>query len=135
MLVRLGFSASDANDIYQWQGIDSINEWENFDKDDFFSLLRLFRKPGGSVNGEMVCFKEELNIQFAMFYIHHKIRTSRTIYCGGITVPENSRSEETTQYIGEDRGSKYRFEGCFKDVRVFDSIPSWDARIGWGSDQ
>ena len=86
MLVRLGFSASAANDIYQWQGIDSIDEWANFDKNKVFYLIRLFRKPSSGGNGEMVGFKAELNLQLAVFFIHHKIRTSRTVDYGDITV-------------------------------------------------
>ena len=87
MLARLVLSASAANDIYQRQGIESIDEWENFDKDDVVYLLRSVCKPGGGRNGEMVGFKLELNLQLEMFYIHHKIRTSRTVDYGYITVP------------------------------------------------
>ena len=54
MLVRLGFSTSAANSIYQRHVIHSIDEWASFEKDDVFSLLRLVRKPGGGGNGEMV---------------------------------------------------------------------------------
>ena len=87
MLLCLGFSTSAANNIYQRQGIDSINEWANFDRDEVFSLLRLVRKPGGGGNGEMVGLKAEINLQIAMFFIHHKIRTIRTVGYGDITVP------------------------------------------------
>ena len=87
MLVRLGFSSIAANEIYQRQGIDCIHEWAKFDKDKCFSLLHSVCKPGGSGNGDMVGFKAELNIQLAVFFIHHKIRTSRTVDYGDITVP------------------------------------------------
>ena len=87
MLVRLEFSASATNDIYQRQAIDFIDEWDNFDKDNIFSLLCPFCKPGGDGNGDMVGLKTELNIQLAVFFIHHKIRTSRAVDYGDITVP------------------------------------------------
>ena len=86
MLVRIGFSASASNDIYRRQGIDLIDEWENFDKDDIVLLLHSVRKPGGSGNGKMVGFKVELNLQLAVFFVHHKIRTIRTMYYRDITV-------------------------------------------------
>ena len=60
MLVSLGFFASAANDTYRQQGSDSINEWANFDKYDVFFLIRSVRKPGGSGNGKMVCFKNRV---------------------------------------------------------------------------
>ena len=85
-MLRLVLYASAANEIYQRQGIESIDEWENFDKDDVFSLLRLVLKPGDGGNGEMVSFTAELNLQLAVFFIHHKIRTSRTVDYGDITV-------------------------------------------------
>ena len=56
MLVRLRLSASAENDIYQRQGIDSIDKWANFDQDDVVSLPRLVRKPGGGGNSEMFGF-------------------------------------------------------------------------------
>ena len=87
MLVRLGFSTSAANDIYQRQGIDSVYEWANFDKDGIVFLLRSVRKPSGGRNGEMVYFKAELNLQLSVLFIHHKIRTNRTVDYGGIAVP------------------------------------------------
>ena len=86
MLVRLEFSASATNDIYQRQGIEFIDEWENFDKGDVFSLRRLVLQPGDGGNGEMVSFTAELNLQLAVFFIHHKIRTSRTVDYGDINV-------------------------------------------------
>ena len=57
MLVRLGFAAISANDIYQRQGIDSSYEWEDFDKDDVVSFLRLVGKTGGDGNGDIVGLK------------------------------------------------------------------------------
>ena len=87
MLVRMGFSASAANGIYQRQGIDSIDEWANFNKDDVVSLLCSVRKPGVGRNGDIVGFKAELNIELAMFFIHNKTHTSRTVNYGDITVP------------------------------------------------
>ena len=87
MLVRLRLSASAENYIYQRQGIDSIYEWENFDKDDAIYLLRLVCKPGGGGNVEMFSFKAELNIQLAVFFIHHNICTKWIVYYGYITVP------------------------------------------------
>ena len=51
MLVSLGFFASAANDTYRQQGIDSIDEWEYFDKDDAVSFLRSVRKLSGGRNG------------------------------------------------------------------------------------
>ena len=56
MLVRPGFSASAENDIYQWQEIGSIDEWEKFGKDNVVSLLCSVRKSDGGGNGEMVGF-------------------------------------------------------------------------------
>ena len=87
MLVHLGLSASATNDIYHRQGIDSIDEWEKFDKDNIFSLIHLVSKPGDGGNGEMVGFKAELNLQIAVFYIHHKIRTIRIVEYEDINVP------------------------------------------------
>ena len=86
ILLRLVLYASTANEIYQRQGIESIEEWENFDKDDVFSLLRLVLKPGDGGNGEMVSFTAELNLQLAVFFIHHKTCTSRTVDYGDITI-------------------------------------------------
>ena len=60
MLVYLGLSASAANDVYQGQGIDSIDEWANFDKDDVVCLIHLVCKPGGGGNGKMDGFKRSL---------------------------------------------------------------------------
>ena len=54
ILVIMGYSASAANDIYQRQGIQSIDEWANFVKDKVLTLLCLVRKPGDGKNGEMV---------------------------------------------------------------------------------
>ena len=50
-------------------------------------MLRSFLKPGGGVNGDMVGFKAELNLKLAVFFIHHKICTSRTVDCWDTTVP------------------------------------------------
>ena len=58
MFVRLEFSAIYANDIYQRQGIDSNNEWTNFDKDGVVSLLCLVRRPSDGGNGDMVSLKQ-----------------------------------------------------------------------------
>ena len=88
MLVHLGFSKSAANDIYQRQGIDSIDEWANFENDYVVSLLRSVRKSGGSGNGEMVVLKADLNFQLAVLFIHQNIRTNRTVDYGDITVPD-----------------------------------------------
>ena len=87
MLVCLVFSANASNDIYQNHGIYSIDECVDFDKDDVVSFLRSFRKQSGGRNVEMVSFKADLNIQLAMFFIYHKIRTIRTVDYGYITVP------------------------------------------------
>ena len=87
MLVRLRLSASAENYIYQRQGIDSIYEWENFDKDDAIYLLRLVYKPSGSGNDEMFSFKADLNIQIAVFFVHHNICTRWIVYYGYITDP------------------------------------------------
>ena len=67
--------------------VESIDEWANFDKDGVVSLLRSVRKHGGGRNGEMVGFKAELNLQIAVFYIHHKIRSIRIVEYEDINVP------------------------------------------------
>ena len=56
MLILLGFSGTAANEIYQRQGIDSIDEWENFYKEDVVYLIFSFRETGGGRDGEMVGF-------------------------------------------------------------------------------
>ena len=56
MLMRIGFTASAANDLYQRQDIDFINDWAHFDKDVIFSMLHSVRKPVGGGNCETVGF-------------------------------------------------------------------------------
>lgn len=87
-MVRLGFNEAAADEIYGGQGIDSIEEWENFDEADVKSLCRTVRKPGGGGDGEMISYKAEMNLQLAVFFIHHKHRTSRTVDYADITVPK-----------------------------------------------
>ena len=58
MSVRLGFSASVSNDIYPIQGIDSIDKWENFDKDNVVSLIYSVRKPVGRKMVRWSVFKQ-----------------------------------------------------------------------------
>ena len=96
MLVRLGFSASAANEIYQQQGIDFIDKWENFDKDDVVSLICSVRKPSGGRNVDMVGLKSEINIQISVFFVHHKICTIRKVDYGDINVP-------TIHYLNKKR--------------------------------
>ena len=49
MMVRLEFADATADEIITDQGIDSINEWMNFDADDVTSLLRTVCKIGVGV--------------------------------------------------------------------------------------
>ena len=81
------FTDATAGEIYTGQGIDSIDEWANFDEDNVVSLLQTVRKLGKGGDGEMISYKLEMNLQAAVFFIHHKHRTRRTVDYANITVP------------------------------------------------
>ena len=45
MLTGLGFSQAAADEIYNNQGIDSIDEWKEMDEDSVATLCKVLRRP------------------------------------------------------------------------------------------
>ena len=86
-MVQLWFSQGAAEDIFNGQGIDSIDEWLNLDNDNVKILLQNVWKPGGGGQGEMISFKAEMSLHITVFFVCHKHRTSQSVEYGDITVP------------------------------------------------
>jgi len=94
MLTGLGFSQAAADEIYNNQGIDSIDEWKEMDEDSVATLCKVLRRPGGTAQGGganpgvMVSARAETNAKLAVFFIHHRVRVSRDVDYRDVTLTE-----------------------------------------------
>ena len=106
MMVRLGFSQDAANEIFNGQGLDLINEWLNLDNNNVKKLLQKVQKPGGGGHGEMISFKAEMNFHLDIFFVRHKNRTSISVDYSDITVT-NIRALKKQRYMELDKEAKH----------------------------
>ena len=89
IMVRLGLSQNAVENIFNRQGINMIDEGYNLGDDDVKTLIRNFRKPGDGRPGDMISFKEEMNLHITVFFIHHKNCTSRSVDYSDITLQKD----------------------------------------------
>ena len=87
MMVQLGFIQDAANEIFNGQGIDLIDEWLNLDNEDVKTLLWNVRKPVGGVQGEMISFKAEMKLHLTVSFVFLKRCASQSVDYGNTTVP------------------------------------------------
>ena len=87
-MVQLGFIQDTDDDIFNGQGIDSIDEWLNMDDEYVKTFPRNVRKPGGGGQGEIIRLKAEMNLQLTVFFIFHKKHTILSVDYSDITVPK-----------------------------------------------
>ena len=106
MMVRLGFSQDAANEIFNGQGLDLINEWLNLDNNNVKKLLQKVQKPGGGGHGEMISFKAEMNFHLDIFFVRHKNRTSISVDYSDITVT-NIRALKKQRYMELAKEAKH----------------------------
>ena len=86
------------------QGIDHIDEFKDLDDDEVETLLKLLRRPGGTVvnpnaanpgqpahitaPGISVSMRAATHLKLAVYYCRHMERTSRPLRTADITCPD-----------------------------------------------
>ena len=86
------------------QGIDGINELSELDDEEIDTLLKLIRRPGGTVAnpnaadpgqpafinapGISVSMRAATNLKLAVYFLRHQLRPSRTITTPSVTVAD-----------------------------------------------
>ena len=69
VIVWCGFIQVASDKIFNWQVIDSIDEWLNLYNDYVNTLLRNVQKHGGGGQGGMISFKSEMNLRLTVFFV------------------------------------------------------------------
>ena len=103
LFTRLGFTDTGPNMLTVDQGIDSITNLTDLDDDEVETLLKLLRRPGGTIAnpnagapgqpayinapGISVSVRAATNLRLAVYYCRHKKRTSRTVAPADVTCP------------------------------------------------
>ena len=103
MFGRLGFSGQGPVMLTVDQGIDNIDELKDLDDDEVETLLKLLRRPGGTVvnpnaanpgqpahitaPGISVSMRAATHLKLAVYYCRHMGRTSRPLRTVDITCP------------------------------------------------
>ena len=115
---RLGFIGQGPVMLTVDQGIADINELSALDDEEIETLLKLLRRPGGTVAnpnaadpgqpafiqapGISVSMRAATNLKLAVYFLRHKLRTSRTI-----TAPSHRCRHQTTQGAQRGRASPH----------------------------
>ena len=126
MFGRLGFTGQGPAMLTVDQGIDHIDDLKSLDADEIETLLKLLRRPGGTITnpnaanpgqpahitapGILVSMRAATHLKLAIYYCRHMKRTSRPLKSVGITCPtikklkslrdkEDSHSEPTKNPI------------------------------------
>ena len=97
-MMHLGFIQNTADNIFNGQGIDLIDEQLNLDNDDVKTLLRNVQKSSGGGQGEMIIFKVDMNLHLTVFFVRHKHCTSQSLDYDDITAP-NICALKKQQYL------------------------------------
>eukprot|EP00543_Licmophora_paradoxa_P009148 CAMPEP_0202448362 /NCGR_PEP_ID=MMETSP1360-20130828/7172_1 /ASSEMBLY_ACC=CAM_ASM_000848 /TAXON_ID=515479 /ORGANISM="Licmophora paradoxa, Strain CCMP2313" /LENGTH=287 /DNA_ID=CAMNT_0049065891 /DNA_START=408 /DNA_END=1272 /DNA_ORIENTATION=- len=93
MLQGIGFTQAAADEMYDNQGINSIEELRILDDDAVTTLCKTLRRPGGvdpngaGVNpGVAVSARAEINLKLAVYHIKHQERVSRSVTYANATL-------------------------------------------------
>ena len=89
----IGFTQAAADEMYDNQGIDLIEELRTLDNDAVTTLCKTLRRPGGlgptgvGVNtGVAVSARAEIKLKLAVYYIKHQKRVSRSLNYANATL-------------------------------------------------
>ena len=140
-LGRLGFTGATQTFTTDAQGLDTLEEFRILTDSEVESLVKVIRRPGGTVAGAApaaapdpripnpgiaVSLRAENNLKLACYYLRHKHKTSRTVNANDITLTNVRALHDFKEWEDtQDDPSALELTAQPDWLKAFEAIQEW----------